>query len=168
MKRILLLTALVLSVGLTSAVAQKIGYVNSQVLLQELPDYKNAEANFENYRTQLQKKLEQKAELLKVDYQAVARKAEQGELSPVQQEQETTRLQTEQNKLLQYEQEIQQDLVKRQQEEMQPILDKVNTAINTVAEENDMTYVFDAASGIILYADESTDITTQVKAKLGM
>jgi len=142
--------------------------VNSQVLLQELPDYKNAEANFENYRTQLQKKLEQKAELLKVDYQAVARKAEQGELSPVQQEQETTRLQTEQNKLLQYEQEIQQDLVKRQQEEMQPILDKVNTAINTVAEENDMTYVFDAASGIILYADESTDITTQVKAKLGM
>ena len=168
MKRILLLAALFVSFAVSSTYAQKIGYVNSQALLQELPDFKNAEANFENFRNQLQKKLEQKAQLLQSDFQAVQRKAEQGELSPIQQEQESTRLREEQSQLVTYEQDIQKQLVDRQTTELQPIYDSVNDAIKSVAEENGFTYIIDASSGVILYADETSDVTALVKAKLGM
>jgi Skp family chaperone for outer membrane proteins len=51
---------------------------------------------------------------------------------------------------------------------MQPILDKVNAAIKAVAEEHGYQFIFDAQSGVILYADESADITALVKAKLNM
>jgi outer membrane protein len=51
---------------------------------------------------------------------------------------------------------------------MQPILDKVNEAIQSVAKEQGFHYIFDANSGVILYADESTDVTNLVKAKLGI
>jgi len=39
-----------------------------------------------------------------------------------------------------------------------------------VAKENGYTYIFDTSPGIgvVLYADESTDVTALVKAKLGM
>ncbi len=167
MKKLVLIAGLFVAIA-GSAFAQKIGYVNSQALLQELPAFKNAEANFENYRNQLQKKLEQKAQLLQSDVQAVQRKAEQGELSPVQQEQEGARIREEQTKLLQYEQEIGQQLATRQQEELQPIIDNVNNAIKSVAEADGFTYILDTSIGVILYADETMDVTDKVKAKLGM
>lgn len=168
MKKILLLLTFITTVSLGHIDAQKIGYLNSQGLLMELPAYKNAQANFENYRNQLQKKLEQKAQLLEADFQLVSRKAEQGELSPKQQEEEGVRLREEQNKLLQYEQQIQQELLTKQNTELQPIVDKVNTAIETVAKENGFTYILDASSGVILYADDTMDVTSLVKAKLGL
>lgn len=168
MKNLILIFILFSSFGLSQLDAQQIGYLNSQGLLLELPAYKNAQANFDNYRTQLQKKLEQKAQLLEADFQSVSRKAEQGELSPKQQEEEGARLREEQNKVVKYEQEIQQELLTKQNEELQPIVDQVNDAINEVAKENGYIYILDASSGVILYADETMDITELVRAKLGL
>lgn len=46
--------------------------------------------------------------------------------------------------------------------------DKVNNAIKLVAQENGFAYILDMSQGSILYADPTTDISTMVKAKLGI
>ena len=51
---------------------------------------------------------------------------------------------------------------------LKPILDKVNNVINEVAKSNGYSMILDSSTGVILYAEESADITAQVKAKLGI
>jgi len=51
---------------------------------------------------------------------------------------------------------------------LQPIYDKVNTAIKAVAEEEGYAFIFDGSTQVLLYADETTDVSSKVKAKLGM
>ena len=51
---------------------------------------------------------------------------------------------------------------------LKPIRDRIQGAIDDVAKENGFTYIFDKSMGIILYADDSADVSAQVKAKLGM
>jgi len=71
-------------------------------------------------------------------------------------------------KIAQFEQESQQRIMEKSEELLKPIRDRVQKAIDDVAKENSYSYVFDASLGFILYADESTDASSKVKAKLGL
>ena len=68
--------------------------------------------------------------------------------------------------LLKYEQEMIGKLQAKEQELLKPIMDKVNQAIQDVAAEGGYAMIFDA--GVLLYAAEGTDVSAQVKSKLGM
>lgn len=149
-----------------SVQAQKYGYVNSALILSELPEVKQMRSNLESFQTQLQKKGQQ----MLTDYQAkeqdAVQKEQAGQLSPIEKETVLKELQAKQEELISYEQEMQQKLVKKEQELLQPILDNINAAIQAVAKEGSYTFIFDSSSGVILYADETSDVTSQVKAKL--
>jgi outer membrane protein len=67
-----------------------------------------------------------------------------------------------------YEQEVYQKLSEKREQLFKPLLDKVNEAMKTVATEQKLSMVFDSGSQILLYADESLDVTKLVKAKLGV
>ncbi len=59
------------------------------------------------------------------------------------------------------------ELFKKQDEFMKPIQNQVFTAIEEVAKENDLDFVFDRSGDLIfLYAKEEYDITTKVLSKL--
>ena len=45
---------------------------------------------------------------------------------------------------------------------------KARNAINEVAEEGKYTYIFDKSMGTLLYAEESENIISKVKKKLGL
>ncbi|MCW8850387.1 MAG: OmpH family outer membrane protein, partial [Melioribacteraceae bacterium] len=56
---------------------------------------------------------------------------------------------------------------KKQEEFMKPIQNQVFTAIEEVAKENELDFVFDRSGDLIfLYAKEEYDITTKVLSKL--
>jgi len=148
--------------------AQKFGYINSQLLLSEMPQVKQAEANLDALKKQLQKKGQQMLTSLETKYKDLQRKEAQGELSPKQTEEEAKGLKLEEAKIGQFEQDMQKQLLKKQDDLMKPVIDKVNNAIKAVASEEGYAYIFDAVGGFILYADESSDVTAKVKAKLGM
>jgi outer membrane protein len=61
-------------------------------------------------------------------------------------------------------------LAEKRESLLSPILEEVRAAIQTVAKENSYTYIFDGSPGVgvILYADETTNVTKQVKTKLGI
>ena len=67
-----------------------------------------------------------------------------------------------------FQQEIQQKLYEKSEALLKPIRDKIQNAIDQVAKENGYSYIFDQSMGILLYADESVDVSAKVKAKLGM
>ncbi|MEZ4932112.1 MAG: OmpH family outer membrane protein [Saprospiraceae bacterium] len=64
--------------------------------------------------------------------------------------------------------EMEKQLGDKQQEGMKPILEKVNDAIKQVATEGGYQYIFDTQAGVILYADETADVTALVKEKISM
>lgn len=161
-----LLLAVIFVMG-TEATAQKFGYLNSSALLAEMPEVKQAEANLEDLRIQLQKKQQEMFQGLQTKYQDLQRKEQQGEISPKQLQEQAALLQAEESQLMQEEQNMQNQLLTKRETLLQPILDRVNDAIASVAKENGYQFIFDASAGI-LYADESQDVTAMVKAKLNL
>ena len=153
-----------------TAQAQKFGFVNSGSILEGMPQVKEAESNLEALAKQLQAKGEKMMQDFQLKYQELERKVQAGEITPKAQETETAILEEERNKILAYDQDMQKQLGDKREALLAPILEQVKTAIDAVAKENGYTYIFDGSPGVgvILYADESTNVTPLVKTKLGI
>lgn len=165
--------ALTAAIGLMltmTAQAQKFGFVNSGSILEGMPQVKEAESNLEALGKQLQAKGEKMMQDFQLKYQELERKVQAGDITPKAQETETALLEEERNKILAYDQDMQKQLGDKREALLAPILDQVKTAIDAVAKENGYTYIFDGSPGVgvILYADESTNVTPLVKTKLGI
>lgn len=148
------------------AQAQKFGYLNSAAILVEMPEVKQAEANLEALQTQLQKRLQANYEQLQQDFEAVKQKVDRGELSPRQQEDESTRLREREAALGKEEQDMAQQMEDKRNELLKPIYERVNKAIKDVATEGGYTMIFDQQ--VLLYSEETADVSNLVKAKLAM
>jgi len=169
MKRIVYIMTLLVGIGMTNSLsAQKFGYINTQELLQGVPEVKEANVNIETYRDQLLKKGQQMLQTLQGKYQELERKQASGEISPKQLEVEAQNLKAEESKIMEFEQTSQQNILQKSETLLKPIRDKVQSAIDAVASENGYTYIFDYSTGFLLFADPSLDVSSQVKAKLGM
>lgn len=164
----LLIAALTMFLGTMGLQAQKVGYVNSQEIIALMPDVKEANSNLETYGAQLKKRAEQMYKSLETKAASLQQKRDNGEISPKQLEVELAALQQEEQKLVEFQGKSQTDIATKQNELLEPILKKVQDAIDAIAKEGNYTYIFDSSQGMILYADESADITGQVKSRLGM
>jgi outer membrane protein len=168
MKRILKIGALLITmfsiVGYTNA--QKFGYVNSAEILAQMPEVKQADANLEALQKQLQKKGQGMLEKLQQDYAAVQQKVERGELSPKQQEEEAQKLKEREMEISKFEQDMRTQIQNKRSELLDPIYDKVNGAIQSVAQENGYSMIFDQS--VLLYKEDSQNVSDLVKAKLGI
>jgi outer membrane protein len=153
-----------------SATAQKFGYVDSGMILEGLPQVKEAESNLEALGKQLQAKGQKMMEDFQIKYQDLEKRVREGDITPKEQETQVAALKEEEGKIMQYEQEMQAQLAAKRDELLAPILDQVRTAIQTVAKEGGYSYVFDGSPGVgvLLYADETTNLTDMVKKKLGV
>src|SRR5690606_12269815 len=162
----LLLSAVVLfSAGMLQA-QQKFAYVNSQELLQDLPEVKAADAEIKTLQQQMQKKGQEMFESYQAKAMELQQKRDAGELSPKQLEEEAQKLGAEETKIREYDTQMQTSILQKQQELLSPIQEKVNTAIEEVAKAEGYTMVFDSSAGGILFAVETTNITSMVKTKL--
>jgi outer membrane protein len=162
----LAVVALLLLAATTTASAQKFGYVNSQAILAEMPEMKAAESGLEALQTQLQKKGRAMVETFQADVQKLQTQAQAGELTPKVQQEESAKLEARQAEIGDFEKSMMEDLQKKRTELLEPIYEKVNEAIKAVAEEQGYQFIFDQQ--VLLYGEETSDVSTAVKAKLGM
>lgn len=162
------LTLALFCIGMIQMNAQKVGYVNSQEVIALMPDVQEAKSNLETYGAQLDKRVQQMYQSLEQKVAALRQKQELGEISPKQLEVESLALQQEEQKLREFQAQSQGDIANKQNELLAPILEKVQAVIDEIAQAESYTYIFDSSQGVILYADESTNITDKVKAKLGL
>jgi len=151
------------------AQSQKIGYVNSAKIFQELPAAQEAEKKIdavskpyrdtlEAMQTELQSRYDeyQKKETLMTD---AAKKTEQQKLVEMQ------------NRMQQYRLEkfgTDGELAKRTEQILNPIREKIKTAIAAVAKEQKFGFIFDKTEQIqiLLYGDAAFDITYKVIDRL--
>lgn len=160
------LFALLLLAATAGLAAQNFGYVNSAALLAEMPEVRAAEADLEALQTQLQRRGQTMVEEFQTDVAEFQAKVEAGELSPLEQQTQASALETRQVEIQQFEQKMVNDLQEKRAELLEPIYERVNTAIQEVAAEGEYTFIFDQQ--ILLYGEESQDVSTLVKAKLGL
>lgn len=164
----MLFIALLLGLWSTAGFSQKFGYLNSAALLAEVPEVKQADANLKAFQTQLMKKGQEMAKDLQEKAALLERKKEQGTISPRDYQAQMAKLQEEEEAIGKYEQEVYARLAKKREEEYRPILDRVNKAMEEVAREHGFLLVFDSSTQVVVYAEESLDLTPLVKAKLGI
>ncbi|MFK8160901.1 MAG: OmpH family outer membrane protein [Lewinella sp.] len=162
----LALVAVMVFAATATASAQKFGYVNSTAILAELPAMKAAESNLEAMQKQMQKKGQGMVEKFQTDVAALQDLAAKGELTPKQQQEESTKLEARQTEIGKFEQTMVSDLQEKRAELLKPIYDSVNEAIKAVAEEGGYQFIFDQQ--VLLYGEEASDVSAAVRAKLGL
>lgn len=153
-----------LGVSALAVQAQKFGYINSQELMMSLPEVKEANANIEQLNKDLVTKRQNMIQELQTKYADLESRA--STIAPVQLQEEANALKAEEQKIVEFEQKSSESIYKKSEQLIAPIQEKVNNALKAVASENGYAYIFDAANGFVLYADEGTDVTELVKAKL--
>ncbi|MEM6396472.1 MAG: OmpH family outer membrane protein [Bacteroidota bacterium] len=158
--------ACLLLVATATSMAQNFGYVNSSAILAEMAEVRAAEADLEALQNQLRARGEGMVTDFQTEVQAFQQQVELGELSPQQQATKTQELEAKQLEIQQFESKMMTDLQNKRTALLEPIYDRVNAAIKEVAEEGDYTFIFDQQ--ILLYGQDSQDVSAQVKAKLGM
>ena len=147
----------------TGLKAQKLGHVNSQVIMQELPDYESARSELESFNSDLTKELEMYQKLI-VEFAQDYEQNKNGMSEDTRKRKETDLMERQQN----YEKkayEAQTSLQQKEQELLQQIMIKVNTAVKEVAEKEGYDYVYEVTT--LLYAG-GEDISDKVRKKLGI
>jgi len=162
--------AVCLLIGTTGAQAQKFGYVDSNSILESMPKVKEAESELEALNKQLQAKGQKMMQDFQAKYEELQRKVQAGEITPKDQDIQSAALEEERQKIVAFDQEMQTQMAQKRDSLLAPILEEVRTAIQSVAKDNGYTYVFDGSPGVgvLLYDDETTNITSLVKTKLGL
>lgn len=167
MKRILLLLCIILSVG--NIQAQKFAYVDSQFILEHIPEYKQAKQELDNISYKWQEEIE-------IAYQDIDKlyRAYQTDkvllTDKMRQDREDEIIQKEKDV-----QELQQlrfgtdgDLYKKQQELIRPIQNLIYNAIQEYAEQARYSVIFDKSSDLLmLYADDNLDKSEKILDYLG-
>jgi outer membrane protein len=146
----------------------KFAHINSDELIQAMPEFDSATAKLEKFRKELVNALDLMTVELNNKNDAYSKESKNlTDIVKQTKEQELVDL----NKRIQeFQQNAQEQLQNKQVELFQPIYTKVDKAIKDVGKENGFLYVFDVAKGALLYFDEtkSTNIMSLAKAKLGV
>lgn len=126
--------------------AQKFGKVNTQTIMQALPDV--AKANGELEALQKQKDNELKAMQDELNRKLDEYQKGQSTMNATAKQQKETELQGLNQKIQQAYQDGQQELQKKSNELMQPIVAKVRAAIDAVGKAGNYTYIFEEGAAI--------------------
>jgi outer membrane protein len=162
---------LLLALGLmsTSAYAQKFGYVDTKYILQNIPDYDQAQTQLNDLSAKWQKEIEEKYGEIDRLYEAY--KMEKILLTDQMKEareQEILRKEKEAKELQQKRFGPQGDLFNKRLELIKPIQDQIYNAIQSLAERGNYAVIFDRSSELrMIFADPKYDLSDRILDDLG-
>ena len=146
----------------------KLGWLNSAMLLDGMPEKVKADTDITKYARSFQEMIDGMGK----EYQSKIQEYQGSEktMTDAMKEVKQKEIQDLQNRIESTQQSAQEKVSQKKQEVYGPILEKADKAIKAVAKEKGYDYVFDASSGggALLFARESDNITTYVKVKLGI
>jgi outer membrane protein len=146
--------------------AQKLGHIDYEDILSKLPDVKRADSEIDALRKQFTKQGQGLQKRFQEKYQETMAAAESGKLTDAQKEQASGDLQKMQADLEKFSANAEEQIGKRRQTLLKPILNKIENAVKQVAKEKGLAYVM--AMTTLLYYDDGINVTADVKAKLGL
>lgn len=150
----------------TMAQASKFGHVNANFVLSKMPEYaaamKKLSALDSTYNVELER--------LAVEINKKVDEYQRDTISPqLLKDVKAQEIQEMQVRAQQVQQRIERDITQQQQSLIRPISNKVIQAINDIAKERSLIYVFDISQGNPVYvSDESVDLVPLLMEKFGI
>jgi outer membrane protein len=157
------------AVTVANAQTLKFGHIDLQALVQVMPERAAAEEEFNTFQGELEEILGE----MQQDYQTKLSEFEQmgSDISEIKRNAKVAEIQDIQQRIQNYQVTAQQQIQQKQNELLAPVFEKAENAIEEVAKEKGLIYVFDSGQGnrTILYkSNQSLDILPLVKTKLGI
>ena len=153
--------------GLTTANAQaKFGHVNTSEIMQAMPEYNKAKTEIDALQQQYEADLKSMQDELQKKAEAFDK--EQATLPENIKQRRSQELNDMYTKIQQSYQDNQQALQKASSEKMQAIQTKILDAIKAVGQEGQYVYIMEINTLPYISTTLSTDVTAQVKTKLGL
>ncbi|MEX2230804.1 MAG: OmpH family outer membrane protein [Cyclobacteriaceae bacterium] len=168
--RVYLITFFFLIFGLNFVNAQRFGYIDTDFILNKMPDYQKATDEIGQLAQAWEKEVQDMDKEIKAMYSAL--QAEQVLLTEEMKKERTATIQKKEAELKEYQKKVfgfgglyflkQQELVK-------PVQDKIWDAVDKVAKQNNLAIVFDKAGELVMiYTDPRFDYTDFVLDELGL
>jgi outer membrane protein len=166
MKKLVLLIFVSLIIAQISAQTTKLAFLNADKILQEMPETKAAEAEitklnkeYSDYIIQLRNEYSQKLNFLQQNKDSV---------SSFILEQKIDELKIIEQKISDFQQKAQSDLLKKSEELYAPAKKKLFEAIEVVRKEKGYSEVLNSSTGLILASDGKNNIEEDVRKKLNL
>jgi outer membrane protein len=157
----------VISATAGNAQTLKFGHIDLQALIQVMPERDSTETEFAKFQTDLEEILGE----MQKDYQVKLQELEQmgQEVSELKRNAKISELQNLSERIQGFQQNAQQQIQQKYQELLNPLYEKAMGAIDEVAKEQELMYVFETGSNVVLYkSNQSLDLFPLVKQKLGI
>ena len=168
MKTIIL--TLFLFFGTAFVFGQKYAYIDSDYILENVPEYKDAKEKLDKLADRWTKEIEERYAILKTKKDNFSREEV---LLPAEEKQkrkdEIVKMETEAMEMQKMRFGVKGDYFQKRQELVKPIQDKVFDAMQTVASKKAYTFVFDKANqSNLVYADPKMEISDAILKEMGI
>ncbi len=165
-----LFIGLFLLFGTAFAFGQKYAYIDSDYILENVPEYKEAKEKLDKLADRWTKEIEDRYAAIKVKKDNFAREEV---LLPAEEKQkrkeEIAKMETEAMEMQKTRFGVKGDYFQKRQELVKPIQDKVFDAMQEVASKKAYTFVFDKANqSNLIYADPKADISDLILKEMGI
>lgn len=162
----MILCAICAICGLTASAQAKFGHINSQEVMQAMPEATTMRTEMEA----LQKQYEADEKAMIAEYQKKVEdyQAQESTMPDNMKQRKIQEIQDMEQKIQQARQDNQQALQKAYADKLTPIQNKVMDAIKAVGTAGGYVYIMETNSIPFINTTLSTDVTAQVKAKLGL
>lgn len=166
MKTLVLALAFVFGTGF--AYSQKYGYIDSDYILNKMPEYAEAKDKLDQLADRWTKEIEKRYDVLKMKKENFAREEVLlPEEEKKKREEEIAKLEEEAMQMQKTRFGVKGDYFQKRQELIKPIQDKVYDAMQTVASNKKYVFVFDKANqSNLVFADPKYDISDLVLREL--
>lgn len=157
---------LLISIPAFSQVNAKLGYIDSNELLDAMPGKDSIQTAIQSYG----KSLEDQLQAMYLEYQNKLNdyQTNAATMSNIIRQTKEREIADMEQRIQEFQQQADSDLQAKQMELLEPLLDKARKAIEKVAEANGYTYIFDVGAGSFLYYDKGDNILPLVKKELGI
>lgn len=150
--------------------SQKYGYIDSDYILENMPEYAEAKGKLDKFAERWQKEMEDRFEALQKKKDEFARvEAVLPKEEKKKRKEEIEKLETETLEMQKARFGVKGDLFGKRKELIEPIQDKVFEALEEVASRGKYMFVFDKANqSNLVYADPKADLSKLILRELGI
>jgi outer membrane protein len=164
--KVALVAVCILMVGNFAKAQTKIGYINFQALVGQMPEAKTIKAQLDTYSKQFTDQLA----VMNTELQTKGKdfQTQSATMTDAVRAAKQTELQDIQKRMQDYNTTAQQKFDEKTNELSKPLIDKARAAVTAVAKEKGYTYVLDSSQTTLIVSPEGDDMMASVKVKLGL
>ncbi|HEY8782982.1 MAG TPA: OmpH family outer membrane protein [Mucilaginibacter sp.] len=164
--KVALVAVSMLFVGNFAKAQTKIGYINFDAVISQLPEFKTVQTQIDSYQKQFIDQLTVMNNTLQTE--AKDFQAKSATMTDALRTSKQAELQDMQKRMQDYQTSAQQQVEAKSNELYKPLSDKVRAAVTSVAKEKGYAYVLDSGRTSLVVSPESDDLTASVKVKLAL